>query len=120
MADEQQSNALASLLLSVYQQPQPQSGLTLQPYRIDGRVYKNNAIALDGYTFVNCVFIDCHLTTVQANFRFTDCHLQNCKVFFSGDALRSVRLSSVLINNWDHLPEGLRAKVEPDWGFTIE
>jgi hypothetical protein len=91
-----------------------------EPFFVDRRVYKNTAINLDGYTFSNCVFIDCELTTSKANFGLQDCHLQNCKIFFSGNALRAVKLSSSLLHNFSHLPESLRAHLEPDGGFTVE
>lgn len=87
---------------------------------IDRRVYKNNALNLDGYTFSNCVFIDCHLSTSTGDFRIKDCHLQNCTIFFNGNALRVVKLSSVLMGNWNHLNDGLRATVEVDRGITVE
>jgi hypothetical protein len=120
MADES-TNALLSLILQGQAaKQQPQTALAFQPYSIDGRVYKNTALNLDGYTFSNCVFIECELTTSKANFHIRDCHFQSCRIVFSGNALRAAKLCSLLMGNWDHLPEALRAKVEPDWGLTIE
>jgi hypothetical protein len=100
--------------------PRYASPLALQTHVIDRRVYKNNTISLDGYTFSNCVFIDCQLTTSKANFRLKDCHVQNCQLFFGGNALRAVKISSILVGHWMHLPEGLRAGQEPDGGITVE
>jgi len=45
----------------------------LEQYTIDNRVYKNERINLDGYTFRNCAFINCDLNTAKGNFRLQDC-----------------------------------------------
>jgi len=121
MPDENQPlKGLAALMQAYGQQPTVQSLAAIQPHVIDRRVYKNNTINIDGYTFSNCAFIGCDLTTSKGNFRLKGCHFQNCRFFFSDNALRAVKLSSVLIDSWDHLPAGLRAEVEPDWGVTVE
>jgi hypothetical protein len=118
MADENQPKVPLASLLHVARQ-QTQAPLAFSPYLIDRRVYKNATLNLDGYTFSNCVFLNCKLVTSKGNFRFRDCHAQGGEIHFNGNALNVVKLSSILIANWDHLPEGLRARFEPDGGITI-
>lgn len=91
----------------------------LQKYVIENRVYKNVQVNLDGYTFRNCAFIGCELRTAKGNFHIVDCHFGDCSVYFVGNALRIVKLSSMLLESWGQLNEGIRAKVEPDGGATI-
>jgi hypothetical protein len=76
-------------------------------------------INLDGYTFRNCAFIGCILQTSKGNFHIVDCHITNYTVYFVGNALRIAKLSSMLLDSWGNLNEGIRAKVEPDDGVTI-
>lgn len=114
MVDDPQNLALLALLGS------PSSPIAPQSVLIDRRVYKDAALNLDGYTFSNCVFINCSLSTWTGDFRIKDCHLQNVTVYFNGNALRAIRISSCLIGNWQHLNEGLRARIEPDGGVTVE
>lgn len=120
MANDPPLNNLNSLLAILGGLPPVQTTSAPQLPLVDRRVYKNNALSLDGYTFSNCVFINCHLSTRTGDFRLKDCHLQDCKIFFYGSAQRVVKLSSILIGNWDQLPEGLRVFVEPDLGITVE
>jgi len=114
--DQESTLSLYSLLT----QSQPSASLVHQSPVVESRVYKDVGLSLDGYTFSNCVFINCQLTTSTGDFRIKDCHMQSCKVYFYGNALRVVRLSSILMGNWQYLVEGLRAKIEPDSGFTVE
>jgi hypothetical protein len=93
--------------------------VAIQSYQIESRVYKGQTINLDGYTFVNCVFLNCTLITAKANFRILDCHVQNCLIYFTENALNAARLCSVLKNLWDPFPDVLRAALEADGGYTI-
>jgi hypothetical protein len=93
--------------------------LFFEPYTVDNRVYKGERISLDGYTFKNCAFINCVLTTAQGNFVLDSCHLSLCTLQFSGNALKVVRLSSILLGNWDQLNVSLRPYLEPDGALTI-
>lgn len=99
---------------------QPQGEIVTASPVVERRVYKNNSLNLDGYTFSNCVFVNCSLSISTGDFRLKDCHVQNCMIYYNGNALRVVRLSSLLLGNWDQLNEGLRAKVEADHGITVE
>ncbi len=89
-------------------------------YTVDNRVYKHQDVYLDGYTFRNCAFINCTLHTSKANFHLVSCHFDLCSVHFSGNALRAVRLSSLLLQDSAQLIEGYRARVDAEGGITIE
>ncbi|HMD98330.1 MAG TPA: hypothetical protein VKM93_13495 [Terriglobia bacterium] len=90
-----------------------------EAYTVRNRVYKAENINLDGYTFKNCAFINCVLATTQGNFTLESCHVSLCTVQFSGNALRIVKLSSILLGNWDQLNKSLRPYLEPDGALTI-
>ena len=116
MSDESKPESL--LLRSLFATEEPLDRL-LQQYAIENRVYKNVQINLDGYTFRNCAFIDCNLNTSKGNFHIIDCHFAGCRIYFMGNALRIVKLSSTLLGSWSNLNNELRAKIEPDGGVTI-
>lgn len=119
MDDDFQDTGLPSLY-SLILNSQPQQTFIYQSPVIDARVYKDVSLTLDGYTFSNCVFINCYLTTTTGDFRIKDCHLQGCTIYFNGNALRVVKMSSILMGNWQHLNEALRASKERDGGITVE
>jgi len=98
------------LLHNLYGTPAPPLDRLLQPYVIENRVYKNVQINLDGYTFRNCAFIGCELHTRKGNFFILDCHLADCTIYFAGNAIRIVRLSSILLESWGNLNEGCEPK----------
>jgi len=91
----------------------------LDPHSVENRVYKNQRISLDGYSFTNCAFINCELFTSKGNFHMVGCYFNLGTVYFSENALRVVRLSALLLGNWGHVPEPLRPHVESDGGVTI-
>jgi len=97
----------------------PSSVDLLEKYTVENRVYKSQRIYLDGYTFKNCAFINCELHASKGSFHLVDCHFNLCTLHFSGNALRSVKLSSLLLGTWAQLNEGLRPIVEWDGGVTI-
>lgn len=119
MSDEKPNKDVGSIYTLLAGLPSVQSPILFQPYVIENRVYKNEKVNLDGYTFRNCAFINCLLETAQGNFVLESCHIHLCALGFSGYALRAVRLSSILLGTWDQLNEGLRAQVELDGSFTI-
>lgn len=87
----------------------------LDPYYVSDRVYKNQAIDIDGYHFKNCAFINCTLTTSKGNFSFDGCYFQYGMINFDGNALRVLRLAS-LVQNWRDV---ISAHVEADGATTI-
>jgi hypothetical protein len=87
----------------------------LDPYHVADRVYKEKSINIDGYHFTNCAFINCNITLAKANFSFRSCYLQNCTIYFNGNAYRAARLGSML-QNW---PELFKVVPEADGAFTI-
>ena len=87
-----------------------------QTYEVNNRVYKNQEVQLDGYTFRNCAFINCVLVTLTGNFHIDSCHFHLGQIYFGGNAFRSIQLSSLL---WGTDMSGFRGKVEPDGSITI-
>ncbi len=117
MSEEKRKSQFLAALAALAPPPAPLT--LLERYTIDNRVYKNDRIDLDGYTFRNCAFINCVLHTAKGNFYLESCHFHLCTLHFSGNALRVVRFSSILLGNWDQLNEGLRAQVHPDGSVSI-
>jgi len=91
----------------------------LERYLVENRVYKNEVVSLDGYTFRNCAFIGCSLLISKGNFHIWDCHIANCMAQFGGNALNVVKLSALMLGTWDQFNEELRPSAEPDGGVTI-
>src|SRR5690349_21507557 len=52
------------------QEPLIQPLVFFNPYKVEDRVYKNQQINVDGYSFKNCAFINCTITTSKGNFHF--------------------------------------------------
>jgi len=88
----------------------------LNPHKIEDRVYKNQAINLDGYHFYNCAFINCVLSSSKGNFSFHSCYFQTNQIQLEGNALTAVRLASIC--NWQNVPYW-HAEIEPDGATTI-
>jgi hypothetical protein len=59
---------------------------------IEDRFYKNDRIPLDGYTFKNCGFHNCVLSTDSGVFTLEGCALHNCTVEFGPDAVKVIKL----------------------------
>src|SRR5205823_7731250 len=91
----------------------------LEPHVVENRVYKNVDLSLDGYTFQNCAFIGCILRANKGNFHVIACHFSSCTVLFTGNALKIVRLSSLLLESWQNVDESLRPHIERDGGVTL-
>lgn len=100
-------------------QEQPKLPFLVQPYIIESRVYKNEQLNLDGYTFKNCAFIQCGLHSSKGNFQIIDCHFNGCAATFDGNALRIVRFSALMLATWEQLIAPFRPTVEQDGGVTI-
>lgn len=92
----------------------------LERHVVENRVYKNQRVPLDGYSFKNCAFIECDLHTVKGSFILEDCHITRCMATFNGSALRVVKFSSLILSTWNQLAESLRPTVEPDGGITVK
>lgn len=91
------------------------SAIPFSQYNIDSRVYKNETFCLDGYHFTNCAFISCTLTTSKANFTINGCYFGSCRIEFSGNASRAIKLAS-LISTWT---QPIRAEVQADGATTV-
>ena|SRR6185312_15725791 len=96
MAESNYANSPLARLL------QAKASTSIQPAPIEHRVYKNVNINLDGYHFANCVFINCNLYTSKGTFQLKDCHVQQVTIYYQQEALKIVKLSSILLGNWDH------------------
>ncbi|MBZ5505765.1 MAG: hypothetical protein LAO78_09775 [Acidobacteriia bacterium] len=93
------------------------TGLLFDPFLITDRVYKDQQLNLDGYTFKNCAFINCHLAISNANFSLDKCYFQNSRVFLSGNALKTVKLTALFARM--EIPDSMRAQLDPDNAVTI-
>lgn len=95
------------------------AALRATKYEIRDRVYKNESVSLDGYTFINCAFFGCILITSNGNFRFKECFIGlGCTIYFSGSAQRVVKLTSML--DWKNSSPDLIARTNTDGSVTIE
>jgi len=119
MSDEEGKKAWTLLQRIQAVQPPRQPLTLLEAYNVQNRVYKNQQVKLDGYTFTNCAFISCELFTSKGNFHIRSCHFQMSTLYFSGNALNVVKLSSILMSNWEQLNESLKAHIAVDGGVTI-
>lgn len=100
---------IAAILNSVAKNPQ-------------NRVYKDEAISLDGYTFTNCCFNNCVLETDSGLFALKACLImQNCTFVFGPAAMRIIKVFNL---QWP--PSGpaahpvYNAKAEPHGTLTVE
>lgn len=124
MTDEKQTpgtdiTSFLTSLSSISVRPQARPFTLLEPHVVENRVYKNQQINIDGYVFRNCAFFNCGITTEKGNFDLVSCHLRGCWFLFGGNALRVVKLTSLVFSTWNQLQEELRARVEPDGSVTI-
>lgn len=86
------------------------------------RVYTDETIHLDGYTFTNCCFNNCVLQTDTGIFALKSCLIMvNCRIIFGSAALRVIKLF-----NLQFPPSGVaaqwvyNAKVEDNGTITVE
>ena len=64
------------------------------------RVYKNQNIYLDGYTFTNCVFSNCRLYSDTGIFALKSCIIMNdCQPIYGPSALRIIKLFNLQFHN---------------------
>ena len=66
------------------------------PFRIEGQWYHNQTFTLDGYEFVSCRFDSCNLYVSKGTFLITSCVFSNCIFHYRDEALKIVRLYSIL------------------------
>ena len=108
MADEKQESSLfsavARTILSGPQQPTP--GLAVGTIldtiakNPQNRVYKDQTVYLDGYTFTNCCFTNCVLYTETGVFALKECLvMHDCRIVFGDSALRIVKLFNFAFGN---------------------
>lgn len=117
--DKPNLGTLAKILASP---ERPQLGIPLnffEQYTVSDRVYRDQEINLDGYTFVNCAFINCALRTSKGNFHLEKCFIHLCTLMPSGDSLRILKIYAIFLGTWTELPEGLRPQVDSDGSVTI-
>lgn len=65
------------------------------PFPIEGKWYHKQIINLDGFRFIRCRFDGCHFSTTKGSFIFENCAISDCRFFFSGEAIRVVKLTSL-------------------------
>ena len=69
------------------------------------RVYKDQTIYLDGYTFTNCCFNNCQLHSDSGIFALKGCMImESCRFLFGPSALRIIKLF-----NLQYPPSGVAA-----------
>jgi hypothetical protein len=85
------------------------------------RVYKNETVFLDGYSFTNCCFINCVLYADTGIFALKSCTLtQDCKVLLGPAALRLVKLFNLYYPNQNAPFPVYNAVGEPHGSITVE
>jgi hypothetical protein len=87
-------------------------------FLIENLVFKDQTIALDGYRFKNCAFVDCSLKTQMGRFKIEECYLQgNFWLKFEGNAARTARLASLI--DWNVADQEVRVFYHPNGGISI-
>jgi len=85
------------------------------------RVYKNQDVFLDGYTFTNCCFINCVLYTDTGMFVLKSCTvMQDCQILLGPAALRIVKLFNLRFYNQNAPWPVYNAVNEPHGSITLE
>lgn len=89
-----------------------------QLFLIENLVFKDQIIALDGYRFKNCAFVDCRLKTVTGRFKIEECYLQGTFwLIFDGNAQRAARLASLI--DWSVANQEARVFYHQNGGISI-
>ncbi len=85
------------------------------------RVYKEEVIHLDGYTFTNCCFSNCTLYTENGLFALRSCLImRDCRLVFGLAALKVIKAFNLMYGNPNvQLPE-FHADMDPNASVTIE
>ena len=92
----------------------PPSSLSL----VTNLVFTSKMVALDGYHFKNCAFVECALQTAKGNFRLQECYLQGgFWLDFRGDAQRVARLASIV--DWSKATDAVTATFHANGGVSI-
>jgi hypothetical protein len=66
--------------------------LAVAAYNFEGKWFRNQEINIDGYSFSNCRFDSCTITTSKGSFSFDHCYLSNCRIIYGEAAQKTVRL----------------------------
>ena len=94
--------------------------------KIQNRWFKNETVHIDGYDFEDCRFDGCQLVTEMATFVFRRCFIApNCRIYFRGAALKTVRLLMHVLRLQDRIEvradeRGIYATLNADGTFTLE
>ncbi|MBI3020882.1 MAG: hypothetical protein HYY59_02635 [Candidatus Omnitrophica bacterium] len=124
----QPSNALAALLGKPSVQPS-QSALQqladlIEKLTRKGHYYHRQTIFLDGFTFEECSFENCHLITRNGTFIMRNCRISgsDTQFIYQGEALKIIRLHELMnasVLGRSVFPQ-LLPKIDADWRITIE
>jgi len=137
MADEPKPAPTFAESLAALFMPQPSGDITFSQLAaalaglpatptIQLRWFKNETIYIDGYAFEDCRFDGCQLVTEMATFAFRRCYIApNCRVYFNGAALKTVRLLMHLLRGQNRIKVrqdelGLYATLNTDGTFSRE
>jgi hypothetical protein len=88
--------------------------------------FKHQIVQVDGYTFEDCRFDACQLVTEVATFSFHRCFISpDCRLYFRGAALKTVRLLMHLLQLQGRIQvgsdeAGVYATVNQDGTFSLE
>ncbi len=88
-------------------------------FRKEGQYFLNQTVYLDDYTFIRCRFDNCTLITNKGTFKFNQCVISNCVVFYSQEAYKIVKLFNSLTPYANIYPQ-FQATMNADGTFTIE
>jgi hypothetical protein len=81
---------------------------------ITDQVFNDRDIYIDGYRFINCLFIKCRLITLRGTFEFHSCSLSSCRPIFNHEALKSVQLYFIGDNEYPKALEGFKPIIHTD------
>src|SRR2546427_2552965 len=96
------------------------------PPVIQRRWFKGDTIHIDGYVFEDCRFDGCTLVTEMATFAFRRCCIAaNCRLYFNGAALKTVRLLMHYLRTQNRIQmrqdeQGVYATLNADGTFSLE
>lgn len=86
---------------------------------ITNQMFKDRDIYIDGYRFINCFFSNCKIITHRGTFEFHYCNYENCKPFFSYEALKSIQLYFIGDSEYPKALEGFKPFKHGSNSFSI-
>ena len=89
-----------------------------------GLFYRRKTIDLDGLTFIDCSFENCHFITANGTFTLKNCRIYGPSTIFEyrGPALKVVRLHELMCSSLSGriVAPNIYPQVDADGSYTIE